>query len=36
MTIWHDLLGLEFQVKHVDAKGIKTAHSSRVKAKMLL
>ena len=24
MTIWHDLLGLEFQVKHVDAKGIKT------------
>ena len=24
MTIWHDLLGLEFEVKHVDAKGIKT------------
>lgn len=24
MTIWTDLLGLEFEVKHVDAKGIKT------------
>jgi len=24
MTIWGDLLGLEFEVKHVDAKGVKT------------
>lgn len=24
MTIWTDLLGLEFEVRHVDAKGIKT------------
>ncbi len=24
MTIWTDLLGLEFKVRHVDAKGIKT------------
>jgi len=24
MTIWNDLLGLEFEVRHVDAKGIKT------------
>lgn len=24
MTIWTDLLGLEFEVKHVDAKGVKT------------
>ena len=24
MTIWGDLLGLEFEVKHIDAKGVKT------------
>ena len=24
MTIWNDLLGLEFEVRHVDAKGVKT------------